>query len=367
LRILFFSERLRSPYDEGIKNVTVELMWALAAKHQVLALTSSGVDDAELGIRNVSVNRLLLGVGLGRIVRSFRPQGIIYIPTACATLFSFVRAQVLRRYGRGAPLVLLTLQPRRYQSWQESLMGKLAPDRVVAQSKRTQSALQKMGCRTALLPPAVDTQRFCPVSLTEKALLRTKYGLPIDAKVLTHVGHLKGERNFSQFLALQGEGRYHTLVVGSTSTEQEEALKDTLRRAGASVIDTYVAHIEDIYRLSDVYLFLVEEETAAIELPLSVLEAMGCNIPVVCTPFGGLPDFFTAGHGLFYWDGQSALGALIQAAISTPCRTRSWVESRTWAAAAEELVHLSFAPLASTREPSVSVGGQHWGDNAAAE
>jgi len=355
LRILFFSERLYAPYDEGIKNVAVQLIQALTAKHQVLALTSAGLDDAERGIHNVPVNRLLLGAELSRIVRDFQPQGIVYVPTACATLFSFARARVLRLYGGGAPTVLVTLQPRQYRAWEKSLMGSLAPDWVVAQSRRTMNVLKEMGCRTALLSPAVDSQRFRPVSPEEKAALRARYGVPVEAKVLTHVGHLKGERNFSQLLALQTEGSYHTLVVGSTSTEQEETLKDTLRGAGASVIDTYVAHIEDIYRLSDVYLFLVEEETAAIELPLSVLEAMACNLPVVCTPFGGLPDFFTEAHDLFYWRGQGELGALIQAAISTPCRTRSWVESRTWAASAEELVQLPFAPLTlSQNDPALS-------------
>ena len=51
---------------------------------------------------------------------------------------------------------------------------------------------------------------------------------------------------------------------------------------------SYIPEVEDIYRLSDLYLFLAESDTAAIEVPLSVLEAMACNLPVICTPFGGL-------------------------------------------------------------------------------
>jgi glycosyltransferase involved in cell wall biosynthesis len=106
------------------------------------------------------------------------------------------------------------------------------------------------------------------------------------------------------------------------------------------VIDTYVPNIEDIYRLSDLYLFLAESDTAAIELPLSVLEAMACNLPVVCRPFGGLRDFFAAGHGLFYWDGQPPLGDLVATALSTTSATRTLVEPYTWAAAAQTCTRL---------------------------
>lgn len=340
MRLSLFSERLRAPYDEGIKNVAVHLIGALAVAHDVLALTSGGLEDAEYGIKNVDVNRLLLSARLSSAIRRFRPQAIVYVPTACGTVFSFARAKMLALYGRSAYTVLITLQPRPYTVWGKLLIGRLAPDLVLAQSSRTVGVLRDLGCHTVLFPPAVDTQRFRPASPAEKAALRNKYGIPAAAKVVTHVGHLNGTRNLSRLLALQGGRNYHTVVVGSTSTEQDEALKETLRGEGATVIDTYLANMEDIYRLSDVYLFLAEGDTAAIEIPLSVLEAMACNLPVICTPFGGLPDFFCQGRGLFYLHGRVELENMVNAAVSTPCATRALVESRTWSAAAQTLVRL---------------------------
>nr|MBC7244137.1 glycosyltransferase family 4 protein [Chloroflexota bacterium] len=335
-----FSERLRRPYDEGIKNVAVSLSRALSTEHTVLLLTSGGRNDADCKVYNVNVNRLLLDVRLGAIVRRFQPQAIIYVPTACGTVFSFVRAKVLRFYGHGVPTSLITLQPRPHTAWGKWLIAHLAPDWVLAQSTRTVRAMNALGCRTALLPPAVDTQRFRPASTAEKAMLRRKYGVPDAATVVAHVGHLKNKRNLACFLALQMTGCYHTVVVTSTSTKQDESLKEALRSAGGTVIDTYVASIEDIYRLADVYLFLAKEDTAAIELPLSVLEAMSCNLPVITTPFGGLPDFFAEGRGLLYWSGETAIVDTIEAVLAMPTATRTLVESYTWAAAAQTLVRL---------------------------
>jgi glycosyltransferase involved in cell wall biosynthesis len=348
LRILVFSERLFPPYDEGIKSLTVQLARALAVRHDVLTLTTAGADDVQEGIRSVQSNRLLLSPGLRRVMQGWRPEAIVYVPTACGTVFAFARARALRGHGRGARTALLALQPRPYTAWGRWGVRRLAPDLVLAQSRRTVQALRLLGCRTALLPPAVDAQRFRPSSAQEKAALRSKFGLPASATVLMHAGHLRSKRNLTQMLALQGVGNYHVLIVASTSTEQEASLLSTVRASGATAMTQYVPKVEDLFKLSDAYLFLAEEDTAAIEMPLSVLEAMACNLPVVSTRFGGLPDFFPEGSGLWYWRGRQAssqaggqsLLDIVQAALTRPCETRALVESRTWAAAAGELVAL---------------------------
>ena len=108
MRVLFFTERLAPPFDEGIKNVAVNLLRRLAPAHDLLALTMEGADIPELGVRNLSAksrlssatNRLLLDAGLRREIRSFRPDRICYLPTASMTLFAFLRSRVLQSHGR---------------------------------------------------------------------------------------------------------------------------------------------------------------------------------------------------------------------------------------------------------------------------
>jgi glycosyltransferase involved in cell wall biosynthesis len=336
--MVVFSERLRAPYDEGIKSFAAHLAGVLAVEHDVLTLTTDGANDSAAGIVDMPANRLLLSIPLRRAIYAFQPQAIVYVPTACGTVFSFVRASLLRLYGRGACTALITLQPRPHSATGRAMIRLLAPDWVMAQSQRTARAFAQMGCRSALLPPAVNGQHFRPASREDRSALRDKHGIPQPATVVTHIGHLKGKRSLSQFLALQGLDGYHTVLVASTSTQKDATLKQELQDAGTTVIDTYVEHVEEIYQLSDVYLFLAEDDTAAIELPLSVLEAMACNLPIVCTPFGGLRDFFEEGRGLVYYHGQSAVSDSIEVALSGPCTTRSLVEPHTWSALARTLV-----------------------------
>ncbi len=62
--------------------------------------------------------------------------------------------------------------------------------------------------------------------------------------------------------------------------------------------------------MSDLYVFPLKDtghnfpksynEIGAIDLPLSVLEAMSCNLPVITTPFGALPRIFQPCDGLIF-------------------------------------------------------------------
>jgi glycosyltransferase involved in cell wall biosynthesis len=348
MRICLLSERLRRPYDEGIKNVAVNLAVELGRLAEVLTLTTGGESDPDLSLQNVPANRLLLSSALARQIRSFQPDGLVYIPTACATPASFLRARVLRKYLPPAQIVMITLQPRPYPPTARGLIrllvspahGRSCPDWALAQSRRTVDALSDLGCRTDLLPPTVDTTRFRPCAPAEKAELRRRYGHPVSVQIVLHVGHLKTKRNLDSFLALAKVPNLHGVVVASTSTTQDEEVKASLVSAGVTVLDKYLPEIEEIYRLSDAYVFLAQDPTAAIELPLSVLEAMATNLPVVSTSFGGLPDVFAAGQGLYYWSGTNDLTSMVGDALRSPAATRSLVEDKTWGAAATFVINL---------------------------
>jgi glycosyltransferase involved in cell wall biosynthesis len=105
------------------------------------------------------------------------------------------------------------------------------------------------------------------------------------------------------------------------------------------VLHTYLPNIEDLYRASDLYLFPVHEGSGSIEFPLSVLEAMACNLPVLATRFGALPESFPEGFGLRYLAQGENVGDAVTGLFSEPPRTRELVAAYSWDAVLSDLMN----------------------------
>ena len=97
------------------------------------------------------------------------------------------------------------------------------------------------------------------------------------------------------------------------------------------IIDGYNAKIEKCYGLADCYVFPTTTSVGSIDVPLTVLEAMAHNLPVVSTKFGGLPRIFKEGSGFFYADVASfctKIQALKQGLVDV--HTRELVLPYSW-------------------------------------
>lgn len=290
-RICVFTEDLATPLDEGVKKFTASVARALTREHNVALLTTTG-DDVLPEARRVCAPRSLLSPHLRSALRDHRPAIVLYVARSSTTFMSFLRTRLLKAYYPRATVVLVGLQPRVLAPWQRVIARLLAPDAILVQSRETESYLSGLGFRVRLLPSGVDLDTFCPVDPSRRRELRALYRLRDDVPVVLHVGHLQRRRGVQVLSDLARTGRCQVLLVASSSTTREVELVDKLRRDGVIVLGAFLPHVEHLYQLADCYVFPCDSTDNSIEVPLSVLEALACDLPVVAMRFGGLPDFY---------------------------------------------------------------------------
>jgi glycosyltransferase involved in cell wall biosynthesis len=192
------------------------------------------------------------------------------------------------------------------------------------------------------LPLGVDVDRFVPVLEERKLELRRRYGLPERGPIALHVGHARPSRGLDTLVELQRKHADLTsVVIIGSSLGSDPAVVRMLREGGVQVIDSYQRDIQEYYQLADIYVFPVYDEEAAIGAPLSVLEAMACNLPIVTSPFGALSDMVEASDGFFYAHGQPDIIPAVGVALGLEqdqIATRKKVERYSWTAIADEIV-----------------------------
>lgn len=257
--------------DMGTRSVARHLADCVSKRHEVL----------KVDIRDI---------GSWKKAKDFRPDIIHFV--FAPTTMGFVAARIFSLYcRRGARVVMSapnpTLSCRR-------LVRHLKPDVMLIQSEESEKFFTCLGFNTRFLPGGVDTARFVPVSAGEKHELRKKYGIDADKYVILHVGPVIRRRNIETLMDLQS-GDSQVLVVGRRPFDSRFLAE--MRAEGALLITENVERIEEIYELSDCYVFPTDPENrgASIEMPLSVMEAMACNLPVISTEFGALTRIFHDG------------------------------------------------------------------------
>jgi len=304
-RIAVVSENLSSPLDEGFKKASVALATALSGLGRHVIVFTPSAPPLPVPTEPLPRNKLLTGSSFSRNLKAGKPDVILYIPQSAATTMSFVRSRYLRRQGGGAPVVILSLQRRTYSPLARPFLRSLAPDLTLALSSGTVTIMEEAGIKARRVPLGVDTETFRPATAGEKAALRQKHGIG-DGKVLLHVGHISARRNLGLLKRTAADG-WNLVIVSSTSTEHDPGIAQKLKGGSIVVIDRYIESIDEIFRLADAYIFPTFEEMGAIEIPLSVLEAMATNLPVVTTGFGGIPDLFSEGKGLYICSSEAEL------------------------------------------------------------
>ncbi len=314
----------RPTLDEGYTNVASNLARELANRHEVIKLNPWRPFSASFW-RNIGKSC----------------PDIIHYLTA-PSIFSFWMLRALTLYWRNAKTIMSALHPDGF-----SLQGNIAfrrsiltikPDLVLTHSQEMEEMFTRFGYKTGFLANGVDVQRFRPRSTQSKKQLRKKYGIDPEKFIILHVGHIKRDRNV-QFLGQVQHEERQVVIVGSTYRGGgDERLYQELSQSGCIIWKSYFQNIEEIYALADCYLFPSQGDGCLL-LPLSVMEAMACNLPIVTTRFGALPTMFQEGEGLFFAEKETSFLNLLDRIKrgDVEVNTRQKVLPYTWEKVTEEL------------------------------
>lgn len=310
--------------DEGFRNVTARFVEHLGGRHDLLPLDVGGISSPLFWKK----------------MRDFSPD-IVHYMTA-PTFSSFLALRTARTLcTRDTKLVMSALHPNSIKVLKNpavrALIPHLPPDLVVTQSAEAARLLADTGARIRFLPHGVDAARFRPVLPAEKQRLRERYGLDGEKAVLLHVGHVKPDRGLGHLLRLQQTvPDCQVAIVGSPRFSRDRNYASFLRKHGCIVMEGYFDHIEELYQLADCYVFPPGQ---TLFLPLTVMEAMACNLPVVTAPFDGVVKFFTEGGGLFVARSKEEYSGYVRLALEEgeTVATREKVRPCSWDRVADEI------------------------------
>lgn len=309
-RVIFFTEYLDPPYDEGIKKTVYNLFLELDKTYELQAVCRYGFKKSN--IRIINTNSLFLSKEVKLIIKTFKPDALIYFPFQSSTFASYLRLKILTVFAKSINVIFIALQPKPLKYYQQQLVKIIKPEIGLTPSPELKHFWDKINVKNKLIPLFTDLNIFKPLNdQVAKQALRKKYDLPLNATIISHMGHLNEGRNLKSLIPLQEAGKL-VLIVGSSSTPLDafgkKSLKEELLQSGIIILDKYIRNIEEIYQLSDIYIFPVIEENSSIGMPLSILEARACGIPVITTDYGSVKYFLQDDFGnVFYAEPKTFL------------------------------------------------------------
>ena len=175
-----------------------------------------------------------------------------------------------------------------------------------------------------VIPNGVDGHRFRPASEGERSARRRALGLGEGEVVLGTVGRLDPLKDHRLLIeAVTGlEGSWRLLVVGDGPLRAElERLVQERSLGGRVVFLGERRDVPELLRAMDAFVLPSRSEG----LPMALLEAMACGLPVVATRVGGIPEAVREGEGGLLCDPGDSGGlrdALCRLISDPPLRRR---------------------------------------------
>lgn len=301
--------------DEGMANFVFNLSKELSKKHEVLEVSFSSF--------------LLFNPNFW--IKALRFKADIFHFIIGPTILGLLIVKVLKVFFGNSLFIISCMQPK-FSKISEKFIKFLKPDLVLVQSTETKLFFENFSYKTVFVPSGVNTKKFLPVTLEKKQELRLKYGIPLKKFIVLHVGHIKKGRNLCLLNEINKSSDYQVMIIGSTSTKVEKDLYNELQNNGCIILREYFENIQELYQLSDCYIFPTIDKLNCIEMPLSVMEASSCNLPIITSKYGDLEKIFEKKNGFYYFDSlESLMNSLERVKMNCDdIKTREMVLKYSW-------------------------------------
>jgi glycosyltransferase involved in cell wall biosynthesis len=179
--------------------------------------------------------------------------------------------------------------------WQ---LARASLDLVITESSANGSLLTRNGLappeRVRVVLHGIDTERFKPPSADARAEARRRFGINDRTLAIVSVARLWKQKRHDVLMQALARLRVHTahseVVLLIAGDGPELGTLERLRsELGLVDVVRFLDHIEpcdELYAAGDVFGLASDFEG----LPMSILEAMSCGLPVVATDVGGNRD-----------------------------------------------------------------------------
>ena len=183
----------------------------------------------------------------------------------------------------------------------------------------------------------IGTDKFVPVSAEQRQSLKRKYGFNPAKPLVVHVGHCSKGRGLEDFTRIRTAQR---MVVASGMFEDENIVR-VLNEAKIQIHKGYLEHVEEVYQMADAYLFPTRSAEFVISIPLSVMEALSCGVPVIgYGSFGNLKEIQAADGAVTLIDHADQIDTVLPEVIKKRSDHSLLEKTVSWSDAAQGVLRM---------------------------
>lgn len=193
------------------------------------------------------------------------------------------------------------------------------------------------GKRKMLFSVGIKSDKFEPVSVERQKQLKQKYGFDAEKPLIIHVGHCSKGRGLEDFAKIHTAQR---MVVASGMFEDENVVR-TLHEAKVTIHKGYLENVEEVYQMADAYLFPTRSAEFVISIPLSVMEALSCGVPVIgYKSFENLKGITDSEGSITLIDGAEQIDEVLSEVIKRKSDHSLLEKTSSWSEVAQSVLRM---------------------------